>query len=289
MEPALHSWSFRRKFEEDEGFDIFAALDMTAAMGFDAIEIMSGQAGAPGGDFGADELPFLESVMRHAEDAGVRVLSLATYNDFAYVRDEDWRLANIDYVKRWLAIAGELGVANIRMLTGYYVEGEDRERLEQLTLDGIRQCVPIAERHGVNMALENHNSIFFTADEIIRLIREIGSRRLTTCPDPSNWCRGFLSGEAPPEQREAVFEGAAKLASLATQSHLKVRGVTEDGRLTGWGDDLDRLVRIYRDAGYDGALTFESVAEGDLLAPLPRARRIVQDAIDRVTGPGGRT
>ncbi len=284
MEPALHSWSFRNRFQEDEDFDIFQALDLTAEMGFGGIEIMSGKAGGPPGDFATDDLDYLQTVMNHARDVGVRVLSLATYNDFAYVKDEAWRVANIGYVKKWLRIAGELGVPNIRMLTGYYIEGEPRERLEELTLAGIRQCAPVAEEAGVNMALENHNSIFFSADQVLWLIEEVGSERLTTCPDPSNWCRGFLSSEATSGEREAVFEGAAKLAPLATQSHLKVAGVTDDGKLTGWGDDLDRLVRIYRDAGYDGALAFESVAHGDLLAPLPEARRIVQDAVDRVTG-----
>ncbi|MFO8008618.1 MAG: sugar phosphate isomerase/epimerase family protein [Candidatus Brocadiia bacterium] len=284
MEPALHSWSFRNRFQEDDDFDIFRALDLTAEMGFGGIEIMSGKAGGPPGDFASDDMDYLHGVMEHAREVGVRVLSLATYNDFAYVRDEDWRRANIEYVKEWLRIAGELGVPNIRMLTGYYIEGEPRERLEELTLAGIRRCAPVAEEAGVNMALENHNSIFFSADQILWLIEQVGSERLTTCPDPSNWCRGFLTGEAAEGEREVVFQSAAKVAPLATQSHLKVCGVTDDGRLVGWEDDLERLIRTYRDAGYDGALAFESVAEGDLLAPLPQARRVVQDAIDRVGG-----
>ncbi len=282
MRPALHSWSFRERFKQDEDFDVFQALDRTAEMGFDAIEIMSGKAGIPGGDFGTDDLEALRLAMRHAEDVGVDVLSLATYNDFAYVRDEEWRLANIQYIKDWLHIAADLGVPNIRMLTGYYIEGEDRERLEQLTLDGLRECVPVAEECGVNMAVENHNSIFFQADDLLWLIEEMDTDRLTTCPDPSNWCRGFLTDEADPEDREKVFESLAKVAPPATQSHLKIKGITEDGKLFGFGDDLDRVIRIYRDADYDGALAFESVVDGDLLTPLPDARRIVQDAIDRV-------
>ncbi len=284
MEPALHSWSFRRRFEEDEDFDVFQALELTAEMGFGGIEIMSGKAGAPAGDFASDDLPYLEDVMAHAETLGVTVLSLATYNDFAYVKDENWRLENIEYVKKWLGIASELRVPNIRMLTGYYIEGEPRERLRELTLEGIKECAPVAEECGVNMALENHNSIFFSADEILWLIEEVGSERLTTCPDPSNWARGFLSGTASAEEREVVFESAARVAPLATQSHLKIAGVTDDGRLAGFGKELDRLVRIYRDAGYDGALAFESVAEGNLLGVLRPARHIVQRAIERVCG-----
>jgi hypothetical protein len=272
MEPALHSWSFRDRFKGDPDFDIFQALDMTAEMGFGAIEVMSGMAGQPAEHLGSDDPAHLRKAMAHAERAGVRIVCLATYNDFAYVRDEEWRLANIRYVKDWLRIAAELGVPNIRMLTGYYIEGEDRERLEKLTLDGIRECVPVAEECGVNMAVENHNSLFFSADELLWLIDEMGSERLTTCPDPSNWCRGFLTGEASAEERESVFEQAAMVAPLATQSHLKLRGITDDGSLAAWEGDLDRLLGIYRDAGYDGPVAFESVAPGDLLAPLPEAR-----------------
>ncbi len=284
MRPAVHSWSFRNLFRQDPELDIRQVLDTVCEMGFRAMEVMSGKAGAPAEHFGSDDPQHLRQVMAYAESVGVSITCLSTYNDFAYVKDEQWRLANIRYVKDWLRIAADLGVPNIRMLTGYYIEGEDRQRLEELTLAGIRECVPVAEECGVNMAIENHNSIFFEADDILWLIDQVGSDRLTTCPDPSNWCRGFLTGEAPAGEREKVFEEAAKVVSFATQSHLKLRGITEDGKLVGWGDDLERLIRIYDKAGYDGVIAFESVADGDLLAPLPEARWILQEAIDRVTG-----
>jgi sugar phosphate isomerase/epimerase len=281
MEAALHSYSFRNRFKEDETFDIFQALDMTAEMGFRCIEIMSGKANMPPGDFASDDLPYLRTVMAHAEKVGVRVHCLATFNDFAYVKDEAWRLANIEYIKKWLGIAAELGVPNIRMLTGYYGHDAQDERLEQLTRDGIRECVPVAEKYGVNMAIENHNSIFFSAEDILGLIDEMGSERLTTCPDPSNWCRAFFA-DADASEREIVFESAALVAPKATESHLKVKGVTEDGKLLGFGDDLERLLCIYRDAGYDGPIAFESIADGDLIAPMAQARQVVEDAIERV-------
>ena len=222
--------------------------------------------------FASDDLPYLKNVQKHAESLGIRFTCLATYNDFAYVKDENWRLANIAFVKKWLQIAADLGVANIRMLTGYYVPGEDRARLEKLTLDGIAECIPVAERCKVNMAIENHNSIFFEADDILTLIRRFGSKRLTTCPDPSNWAaRSFFSPECTPAERKHVFDSAAKLAPLATEAHLKVKGITPDGKLMGWGDDLAKLISIYRKAGYDGVVAFESIVDGDLLAPMAQA------------------
>lgn len=281
MFTALHTWSFRDRFKNDRSFDIFKALDLAAEMGFAGVEVMAGKAGSPPDDLGSDDPAHLRRVVAHAEKAGVRILSLSTYNDFAFVKNESWRLDNVRYVKKWLGIASDMGVPNIRMLTGYLLPEEPKDKLERLVLEGIRECVPYAEKAGVNMALENHSSVFMSADEILKLIDEVGSPRLTTCPDPTNWSRNFFSADCPADERENVFTSTAKLAPRATQSHLKVKGA-RDGKLIGWEDDLDRLIRIYRDAGYDGALAFESIADGDLIAPLRDAKAIVDAAIDRV-------
>jgi len=280
MFPAMHSWSFRNVFKEDPTYDIFKCLDKTADMGFTGIEIMSGKAGSPAGDLGSDDMAHLEKVMEHAEKRGVKVLSLATYNDFAFTPNEEWRLENIAYIKDWLRIAGQIGVPNIRMLTGYYNDHTPHEQLEQLTRDGIKECIAAAEEAGVNMATENHNSIFMDADAMLALFDELGSPRLTTCPDPSNWGgKEFWSDDCPAEVREKVFTSAAKLAPRATQSHLKIKGAPVDGKLVGFGDDLTRLLKAYKDAGYDGAIAFESIGDGDLLEPLVAAREVVEKAI----------
>ena len=280
MFPALHSWSFRDRFKSDPAFTIFDCLNATAEMGFTGIEIMAGMAGSPAGDLGSDDPAHLQKVMKHAAKRGVKVLCLSTYNDFAFVANEEWRLANIAYVKRWLGIAGDLGVPNIRMLTGYYNDAAPREKLEQLTREGIVECLPHAERAGVNMALENHNTIFLQAAEIMSLIAELGSPRLTTCPDPSNWVGAeYWEPRAPRAVKETVLRSTATVAPRATQSHLKIKGTPVDGKLAGHGDDLLPLLRCYHDAGYRGGIAFESIGDGDLLAPLTTAREVVEAAI----------
>ena len=125
MYVAVHSWSFRDRFK-DKSFDIFQAMDIAAEMGFKGMEIQTGKANMPPLDIGTDTVPGIKKVLRYAEKKGLRIHSFATYNDFAYVKDEAWRLANIEYIKKWLRLTGEVGVPNIRMLTGYNVEGEDR-------------------------------------------------------------------------------------------------------------------------------------------------------------------
>ncbi len=277
MYVAVHSWSFRDRFKQDSAFDVFQAMDVAAGMGFKGMEIMTGKANMPPADIGTETVEGLRKVLRHADKCGLRIHSYASYNDFSYVADETWRLANIEYVKQWLRLAGETGVPNIRMLTGYLVEGEDPERLADLVLEGIAECIPVAEEAGVNMAIENHNSIFMKGEEIVGLIKRFGSKRLTACPDPSNGFRNFFKPDATPEDQEAVYRNLEVMAPYATASHLKIRGLNPDGSPVAW--DLKRLVGIYREAGYDGSITFESVAEGDLLAPLAQAREAVEKAI----------
>ena len=127
------------------------------------------------------------------------------------------------------------------------------------------------------MAIENHNSLFFKGEEIVGLIKRFGSKRLTACPDPSNASRHFLEPNCPPAEREAVYKNLEVMAPYATASHLKIRGLNPDGSPVAW--DLKRLLGIYRKAGYDGVLVFESVVDGDLLAPLAKAREAVEKAI----------
>jgi sugar phosphate isomerase/epimerase len=202
---ALHSWSFRDRYKNDPAFNVFKMLDETAKMGFTAIELMTGKAGSPPApDVGGEEPDGLRKVIRYAEKCGIRVTCLAPYNDFAFVKNEEWRLANIAYVKQWLQLAGDAGVANIRMLTGYYAEGEDPKKLEQLTEAGIIECIPYAEKANVNMAIENHNSIYMKGTEIAELIARLKSKRLTACPDPSNGFKTFFEPDCSGEVIEDV-------------------------------------------------------------------------------------
>jgi sugar phosphate isomerase/epimerase len=281
MRPGLHSWSFQKRFAADPSFGPRDFIDIAAGMGFGDVEILTGQAGGNAGHLRTEDPGEIAAIVRYAGSKGVRVACFSTYNDFAFTPNEDWRLANIAYIKRWLALAADCGVPNIRLLTGYWVRGRSQVKLQQLVLDGIRECAPHAERAGVDMALENHSSVFLEAEDILWLIEQVGSRRLTTCPDPTNWHHQFL--EAKPADREHVFRSTELIAPRMTESHLKVFGITEREELAGFGPELDRLIGIYRAAGYGGVIAFEHIGAGDPLAELPRAKVILERAIARTT------
>lgn len=276
MYTAMHSYSYRDRFNEPD----FGPRDFLAevgANGFRSVEIMTGGPGHVQKDIGTDDLGELRDLQRFGRDHGVEIHCLSTYNDFSFF-DDELRRRHIDDLIRWIRITGELGVPNIRLLTGYYSDADRPDEQERRTLDGIAECVPAAEEAGVFMALENHSTVFMSANDVVWLIEQIGSKWVTTCPDPSNLLPGFH--EAKGNFKNFVYAGAAKMAKYATNSHLKVKGIEEDGSLTGW--DLDRLLTIYARAGYGGPITFESIVPDDLTGPLPEMKRIIDEAIGRV-------
>ncbi|GAB4455983.1 MAG: hypothetical protein OHK0029_13090 [Armatimonadaceae bacterium] len=280
MYTAVHSYSYRNRFREDESFGFHEFINDVAEKGFMSAEIMTGTPGKIQKDIGTDDPEELRKRQAYARERGVEIHCLSTYNDFAHLGNDAWQ-RQVDDLKKWICLAGERQIPNIRLLTGYYTDADRPAEQEQRTLDGIRACVEIAEQAGVNLALENHSTVFMSALEVVRVIEQIGSKRVTTCPDPSNQFPNFFESQG--NFRSFVYAGAANMAKYATNSHLKIKGIGDDGTLIGW--DIDRLLAIYKRAGYDGPITFESVCEGDLIAPLTEAKRIVDAAIQRLENP----
>ncbi len=275
MHSAMHSYSYRDRFQDDD-FGPREFLSEVGSHGFASVEIMTGGPGRIQKDIGTDDLEALKELQAFGRDQGVEIHCLSTYNDFSFL-DPTARQPMVDDLKKWIRLAGELGVPNIRLLTGYFSDADRPEEQEKLVLEGIAEVERVAAEAEVYLALENHSTVFMSANDVVFVIKQIGSPWVTACPDPSNQLPGFH--EARPNPQNFVYAGAAKMAEHATNSHLKVKGIDDDGSLIGW--DIDRLISIYKNAGYDGPITFESIIPDDLTGQLPEIKTIVDAAIVR--------
>lgn len=274
MRIGLHSYSRREAFKH-LGYDVFTFLDEAAAWGFESVELTTGGAGSPPTDIGSDDPRHLERVCTHARQRGIQVHCLSTYNDFAFVKNEAWRQDNIAYIRHWIELASQCGVPNLRLLSGYWSGDRAHADLEQLVMAAIRDCCNLAERAGVNLAFENHSSIFLYAGDILRLIGAVNSPRLTTCPDPTN---GFSSAGDNAAELERLYANLEQLAPKATNAHIKIFGAA-NGELAGY--DIGRIVRIFTAAGYDGPLHFELAEATADPGLLLQARDILRAALER--------
>ena len=278
MKVGLHSWSRRQAFKQQSDYDIYTFLDEAAAWGFESVEIMTGKAPDNCDHIPAEDIETLKKIVAYAKDKGISVHCWSTYNDFSFTPNEEWRLQNIAYIKKWIVLAKESGVPNLRFLTGYIPENEDLAKLEQMVIDGTKECIPLAEEHGINLSLENHNAIYFYADGIHKFREIINSPRLTTCPDPSNGFKIF-EDDCADSVFEEMYANLESLAPLATNSHIKIR----DRAFTPF--DLERVITIYHKHNYDGPIHLEMIGD-DLDKPeiLGQAREHLASVIEKVQG-----
>jgi sugar phosphate isomerase/epimerase len=124
----------------------------------------------------------------------------------------------------------------------------------------LTKVLRTAERYGVFIGIEPHQSISKTTDGLLRIATLVDSPLLRINYDTGN---AFLGGEDP-------YEGLKTVADRVVHMHAKDISIQhaekEKGKVTGTpvgcacGDgviDWTRVVQILRDAGFDGVLSVE--------------------------------
>lgn len=168
------------------------------------------------------------------------------------------------------AASGSLavGAAGAIMRLGHLA----RERLPQRVrgLEGktaravaaLRGLAEAAGEAGMLLGIENHWGISGDAANLARMIDEVASPWLGSCPDLGNFPRGA-----------DVEAGLRLLAPKAVILHAKSYAFAADGsekRI-----DYARLLPVFRRAGFAGPVTVEYEGMGDDLAGCLRTRELV--------------
>ena len=227
--------------------DTLRFIDRVAELGLDGFMW-------EGGYMPAIEDPLFDKVREKAEAHGL----------YVEVAGGGVRLESME---RWLAAAKKLNAAVIRTDLGTDHWGKcnmrfkkSRETLqEELKAKGdmLRKSVKLAEKHKIKIALENHAD--FSADELVSLIKAIGSEYVGACLDTGN---GLALMDSP-------MDDVRKLAPYAFAVHLKDYAIMHSGVYIkifgvplGQGAlDLPQMMRIIRDKAPNPNITIECGVE----------------------------
>jgi len=233
------------------------ALDFCAELGFDAVDLTGyyfpGYPDVPPVDY-------VHETKRRAFGLGLDISGSGVRNDFT-VPDPARRAADVSLVKSWVEVAARLGAPALRVFAGRGVpDGHEGDEVVGWVVECLEECVAWGTKHGVVIALQNHDDVLKTADEVAAVHDRIASPWLGLNVDI-----GSLRTADP-------YEEIARLAPLACTWQIKEqvyrRGVEE--RV-----DLPRVFTIMREAGYRGYAPLEILGEGD---PRPRLRRFLEEA-----------
>ncbi len=262
-------WGFRR----DDLRDIPTCLDHAARFGFDGFEVLQRQLVST--DNGE-----LQKIKRHAFLNGLDLMGFSTHQGFlspdAAKRDE-----NVKLTIACIEQAYALGIPTMRVNSGTWgtskdfdelmarrgieppLEGYTEEDAYGWVIAAYEKIVPVAEKCGVTLGLENHWGLGVTPEGIKRVLNALDSPWLRVTLDTGN----FLE------------DPYARLAELAGDTVL-LQAKTYHGGGVWYSLDLDypRIAGIMRQAGFKGYVSLEFEGKEDPLTAIPQSLAMLRSA-----------
>lgn len=243
---SLAAYSFRDYFKHashprehaappEKQIDLFQFIDYAAAHGCQAVELTS---------YYFPDNPtedFLLKVKRHAFLRGVDLSGTSVGNSFTHPAGEK-REREISLVKKWIRHAALMGIPHIRVFAGG-LEGQPLEVARRNCIEALEECLKPASEAGVFLGIENHGGIVAEADELLHIIHAVQSPWLGINLDTANF------------HTEDPYLDLERCAPYAVNVQLKteIRARNRPKEQT----DLQRVVRILRDANYQGYVVLE--------------------------------
>jgi sugar phosphate isomerase/epimerase len=192
--------------------------------------------------FPSDEPSYLRKLKHLALRRGLPTSCVSIRTDFCNADAAQKELA-IKNVEGGLTIARELGAPCLRVFSGKASEGETEAEATKRAVETLKLCAGYAGNKGVVMALENHHGITARADNVIKIINDVGSPWLRVNLDLGNYY-------------ESTYEEIAKTVPYTVNIHAKISCAQNKV-------DYRRIKEILETGGYNGFLSIEHEEKED--------------------------
>ena len=198
---------------------------------------------------------FLIRIKRHAFLRGIDISGTAVGNTFTVPAgpERDQEIAN---TKKWIDYAAIMGAPHIRIFAGAARPGMSPEEAKHLCIPAIEECCEYAGGKGIFLGLENHGGIVSTAEEILEIVRAVKSPWLGINLDTGNF------------RTDDPYADLVKIAPYAV--NVQMKGEVQPRGKAVEPADLPRLVKILRDADYQGYVALEYESKEDPWTAVPR-------------------
>ena len=234
------------------------------------------------------------------EETGMCIPMLCCSPDFTHP-DPAFRDREVEKEMDWMRMAAALGAKYCRVLSGQRRPDVDIEEGIGYSVDCISACLPLAEKLGITLIIENHyKDDFWTYPEFAQkmdvfceLVSRIEHPHFGVNYDPSNT---FLAGEDPLELLRRV---AHRVVTMHASDRYLTEGTIEDLRREETGaegyakrlrhgqigeglNDYGAIFGILKDAGFDGWISIEDGVDG--IEQLERSASFLKAKIENFWG-----
>ena len=205
--------------------------------------------------FASHEPSYLREVVARLERAHSRIVNVPVDIGELWDKpglsaaDEKTRVHNVSLYKPWFDVAHAVGARSVRCDPGK-INSSDLTP----TINSYRELAAYAKPLGLFVIVENHGGVGSEhPEELIRILKSAGDQT-GTLPDFGNF----------PDEDTRVRGLKALFPQARTVCH--VRDTEGDGKGGLVHFDLNRCLRISREAGFQGLYSIEAEANGDVYA-----------------------
>jgi sugar phosphate isomerase/epimerase len=247
LKTSLNAYSFNKALNDNlkgrgQGVTLFDLLDYCAEQNFDALD--------PTGYFipGYPNVPedkYVNNFKRRAFQLGVDISGTGVRNDFANP-DKDKRAADVKHVKEWVEVAARLGAPVLRVFAGTEPKEHKWDEVAEWMVEDLKKCVEHAEKYGVLIGIQNHWDFLKTSEQVLKIVKGVNSEWFGTIVDT-----GYFLTEDP-------YKDMAAVAPYAVNWQVKEK---VDGQEFKVKTDLNKIVKIAKDAKYRGYLPIETLSK----------------------------
>lgn len=186
---------------------------------------------------------------------GVSISGTGVRNDFTNP-DANKRKEDIQLIKNWIECTSKLGAPVIRIFAGVMIPKEfSWDQIAAWMVKDIQECVEYGQKHGVIVAIQNHNDFIKTADEAIKIIKMVSREWFGLILDTGS----YRSGDP--------YEQIARTIPYAVNWQVK-ENIYVNGKEV--KTDLVRLFKLIKESGYRGYVPVETLGKGDPKEKVPR-------------------
>jgi sugar phosphate isomerase/epimerase len=267
----LAAYSFRDYFKDTDAqggkaapegrpMDMFQFVDYCADHGCNGAELTSYY-------FPSDVTSeYLLRLKRHAFLRGIAVSGSAIGNTFTHPPGAK-RAEEIARTKQWIDRAAILGAPHIRVFAGS-TQGNSKDEAKKLCIAALEECAEYAGTKGVLLGLENHGGIVAEADDLLEIVQAVKNPWIGVNLDTGNF------------HTDHPYADLERCAPYAINVQFKVEIQKRGGPKE--QADLLRVVKIMRDANYQGYFTLEYEAAEDPKAAVPRHLKKMREVLGAV-------
>ena len=255
LKVSLNAYSFNKLLNDNirgrgEGVTLLQLVDFCAKHKFDGID--------PTGYFfpGYPERPtdaYVDGLKKKCSDMGIGISGTGVRNNFT-TADEAVRREGVQHIKEYVEVAARLGAPVVRVFADTQMRAENwqsvskgatREQVQAWIADHLKECAAHGKKYGVKIGVQNHGDFLKTGQELLDLIKAVGSPFCAPIVDTGY----FKSGDP--------YADIAMVAPSAVNWQIKQSTLGEESEVP---TDLKKLMRIVRKSGYSGYLPIETLS-----------------------------